>query len=706
LQQKLEAEQPVKLQKLLSRVAELTGDALLIAEATSAGESGPRIVYANPAFERQTGYAAAEIVGESPQILQLPIANGTAFEPLCRALDSGEQAVMEFLARRKDGGEFWAEWRLSPVRDGDGKTEYLIATQHDISGRMEAQRVLKRREERYALAARGTNDGLWDWDLRTNTMYFSERWKNMLGYLENEIGDNPEDWFVRVHPQDIRALNGAIEAHLDGASAQFESEHRMLCKDGSYRWMLTRGAAVRGADDAAYRIAGSQADVTARKRAEQQLTYDAMHDGLTGLPNRALFLDRLGQAIALSRRRPDFKFGALCLNIDRFKRINDSLGHGAGDVMLTTVARRLEGWIGQADTLARLGGDEFGILMEDIAGEQDAIAMAERLLGCFAAPVTLDEQEIFSSASIGIAMSDPSYERPDDLLRDADLAMYRSKSERPGQIEVFDKPMHDRAVTLLLLETDLRRAIEREEIVPYYQPIVDLRSGRIAGFEALARWQHRERGLVSPADFIPLAEETGLVVPIGERVLNEACRQMTAWAQGHPNGDGLVMNVNVSAKQFAEPGLVDKIEQILRRSGLNQRQLKLEITESVIMDNPERAGNILKQLREREIRLSLDDFGTGYSSLSYLHRFPLDTLKIDRLFVGSIGTDGQDSTLVGAINELAHSLGMDVVAEGIETVLQLQHLRALGCEYGQGYLFSTPLPATEIEVLLGQSPQW
>lgn len=696
----------MKLQKLLSRVAELTGDAMLIAEATPSGASGPRIVYANPAFERQTGYAAAEIVGESPQILQYPNANGTAIEPFFRALDTGEPAVIEFRAMRKDGGDFWAEWRLSLVRDGDGRIEYLIASQHDISSRKEQQRALKRREERYALAARGTNDGLWDWDLRSNNMYFSERWKNMLGYLESEIGDSPEDWFVRVHPQDIRALNAAIEAHLDGVSEQFESEHRMLCKDGSYRWMLTRGIAVRGADDAATRIAGSQADVTVRKRAEQQLTFDAMHDGLTGLPNRALFLDRLGQLIALSRRRPDFKFAVVCLNIDRFKRVNDSLGHGAGDVMLTTVARRLEGWIGQADTLARLGGDEFGILMEDIAGEQDAIALAERLIGCFAAPVILDEQEIVCSASIGIAMSDPSYERPDDLLRDADLAMYRTKSESPGQVEIFDKPMHDRAVTLLLLETDLRRAIEREEIVPYYQPIVDLRSGRIAGFEALARWQHRERGLVSPADFIPLAEETGLILPIGARVLSDACHQMMAWTRSHPKGDRLVMNVNVSAKQFAEPGLVDQIEEILRHSGLDQRQLKLEITESVIMDNPERAGDILNQLKERNIRLSLDDFGTGYSSLSYLHRFPLDTLKIDRLFIGSIGTDGRDATLVGTINELAHSLGMDVVAEGIETVQQLGHLRKLGCEFGQGYLFSVPLPAAEIEKLLDRSPQW
>ncbi len=696
----------MKLEKLLPRVAELTGDAVLITEPVSNGGSGPRIVYVNPAFQRQTGYAESEIVGKTPPIRPLPTLNGSAFEPLRRTLDAGDPAVTELLIRRKDGSEFWAEWRLTPVSNGRGKTEYWIAVQHDISERKHRLDSLRHSEERYALAALGAQDGLWDWDLTTDRMHFCERWKGMLGYGEHEIGDKPEAWFVRVHPQDIDKLTAAIETHLEDASARLDSEHRVLCKDGSYRWMLTRGVAVRDDDGVATRMVGTQTDVTDRKRAEQQLTFDATHDELTGLANRALFLDRLGELIPLSRRHPDVRFAVLCLNIDRFKRVNDGLGHGAGDLLLTTLARRLLDRIGEAHTLARLAGDAFGILIEDIAGEPEAIAIAERARDCFARPVTIDEQEIFTSASIGVAINSPDYERADDMLRDADLAMCRVKAQNPGRIEVFEKPMHDRAVSLLLLETDLRRAIERREIVPYYQPIIDLRSGRIAGFEALARWRHPERGLVSPADFIPLAEETGLIVSIGERVLDDACRQMAAWRQRYPVEGRLTMNVNVSAKQFAEPGLVEQITETLQRTGLDHRQLKLEITESVIMENPDLAGAILTQLKEYPIRLSLDDFGTGYSSLSYLHRFPVDTLKIDRIFINSIGTAGRDSALVRTIVELARSLGMDVVAEGIETGEQLDHLRQLGCEYGQGYLFSPPRPAAEIERLLDRSPHW
>jgi diguanylate cyclase (GGDEF)-like protein/PAS domain S-box-containing protein len=622
------------------------------------------------------------------------------------AFASDRHAVAEFPARRKSGGPFWVEWRLSPVRNGDGPIEYWIAIQHDITRRKEEERALREREERYALANRGSNDGLWDWDLRTNSIYVSERWKNMLGYTGSEIGDDPQAWLVRVHPADLRMLTAAIDAHLEGASDHFEIEHRVLCKDGSYRWMLTRGITVRGLDGKPCRIAGSQTDVTDRKRVEQQLTHDAFHDGMTGLPNRALFLDRVGQLIALTRRRPGLRFAVLYLDLDRFKTINDSLGHGAGDRLLLAITQRLKRWLGPADTLSRLGGDEFGILIEDIGGEPEAIAFAERLMGSFAAPVIVDGQEVFSSAAIGIAVNGPDYDRPDALLRDADLAMHRAKSLGGGQIQVFSKPMHDRAVTLMLLENDLRRAVEREEVVPFYQPIVDLRTGRIAGFEALARWRHPRRGLVGPGDFIPLAEETGLIVPIGTQVLRAACLQMAAWRRRFPSTRRLTISVNVSARQFADPGLIKCITEILEEAGVDNRQLKLEITESVIMANPEPAGAILNQLKEREIRLSIDDFGTGYSSLSYLHKFPIDTLKIDQMFISAIGTDRHDTALAGIIGELAHALRMDVVAEGIEHAYQLDLLRALEYEYGQGFLFSAPVPAEDIERLLDSSPQW
>jgi diguanylate cyclase (GGDEF)-like protein/PAS domain S-box-containing protein len=696
----------VKLQQLIPRFAELTGDAVLIAEAQRGAESGPTIVYANPAFEQQTGFSAAEILGQSPQILHHPTVNGVAWERLHGAFAANDRAIAEFSARRKDGSAFWAEWRLSPVRNGKGRTEYWIAIQQDITGRKQEEQALREREERYALANRGSNDGLWDWNLRTNTIHFCERWKGMLGYGDNEVGDDPQAWLARVHPADTGTLTAVIDAHLEGASDHFEIEHRILCKDGSYRWMLSRGRAVRGPDSLPYRIAGSLTDITDRKRVEQQLTDDAFHDGMTGLPNRALFLDRVGHVMALSRRRPDFKFAVLYLDVDRFKTVNDSLGHGAGDRLLLAIAQRLKRWLGPADTLSRLGADEFGILIEDIAGEQDAIALAERLMGSFAAPVIVHRQEIFTSASIGIATTAPDYERPEAMLRDADLAMHRAKSQGTGRLEVFTKPMHDRAMTRLLLENDLRRAIEREEVVPFYQPIVDLRTGRIAGFEALARWRHQQRGLVSPGDFIPLAEETGLIVPIGTQILRASCRQMAAWKRRYPSARRLTISVNVSARQFADPGLIRRITEILDETGVDNRQLKLEITESVIMANLEPADDVLNQLKEREIRLSIDDFGTGYSSLSYLHRFPIDTVKIDRMFVNAIGTDRHDTALAGIISELAHALRMDVVAEGIEHPYQLEHLRALNCEYGQGFLFSAPVPAEEIERLLDRSPQW
>ncbi|MFN3486451.1 MAG: putative bifunctional diguanylate cyclase/phosphodiesterase, partial [Planctomycetota bacterium] len=441
-------------------------------------------------------------------------------------------------------------------------------------------------------------------------------------------------------------------------------------------------------------------DVTERTSLEQQLLHDAFHDSLTGLPNRALFMDRLGQSLRHAQRRRERLFAVLFLDLDRFKLVNDSLGHGAGDRLLVEIARRLEACIRPGDTAARLGGDEFTVLLEDVRDGADAAQVAERIQREILRPVTLDGQDVFTSASIGIALSAAGYERAEDILRDADIAMYRAKAKGGSRSEVFDPAMHARAVALLKMETDLRRAIERGEFEVHYQPIVSLRDGRIAGFEALVRWNHPHRGRILPMEFIRMAEETGLVVDIDRWVLREACRQLEEWHRRYPRARPLSVSVNLSGRHFAQADLADHLRRTLRATGLQGDCLGLEITESVLLDTTEGSNEKLHELRRDGTRLYLDDFGTGYSSLSYLHRFPIDALKIDRSFVTSLRPGGEGQEIVRTIVSLAQNLDIHVVAEGVETPEQLAALKALRCEYAQGYAFSPPLPSGEAEALL------
>jgi diguanylate cyclase (GGDEF)-like protein/PAS domain S-box-containing protein len=565
--------------------------------------------------------------------------------------------------------------------------------------RQQAEAALRVSEERYALAVRGANDGLWDWDLRTNAIYLSPRWKAMLGWGESEVADDPAEWFDRVHPDEVERVKSELAAHLSGKAGHFETEHRMLHRDGTYRWMRSRGLAVRDATGCAYRMAGSQTDITEGKVA----------DALTGLPNRILFIDRLGYCIDRARRREASMFAVLFLDLDRFKIINDSLGHVVGDQLLVALARRLEGCLRASDlvarvntehTIARLGGDEFTILLEDIRDVSDALRVAERVQETVAQPFALNGQEVFTTASIGIATSATHYDSPEVVLRDADTAMYRAKSKGGGRCEVFDSAMRDRAVARLQLETDLRRAVEREEFRLHYQPIVSLSTGQLTGFEALIRWQHPDRGLIAPDDFIGVAEETAVIGPIGWWVLREACRQMRCWQLKMASGLPLTISVNLSPRQFAQSQLAKELLEILAETGLPAQNLKLEITETTIMESTESASAVLAELKRIGIQLAIDDFGTGYSSLSYVHRFPLDALKIDRSFITEIGTGQRRSEIVRAIVNLAHNLGLEVIAEGVETRHQLDVLRSLGCEYGQGYLFSRPVEADAAQTFI------
>ncbi len=601
-----------------------------------------------------------------------------------------------------------------------GAADYLVKGQFDgrllersiryaIGYAVERQQTLdalRLSEERYALAAQGANDGLWDWDLTTNRIYYSPRWKSMLGHSVEAIGDGPGEWFSRVHPLDIDRVRAEVDEHFVGRTSQLQTEHRMLHDDGTYRWVLTRGLAVRDAQGRAVRVAGSQTDITQRKAAEDRLLHDAFHDALTGLPNRALLIDRLEQLVVRMRRRSYPQFAVLFLDLDGFKVVNDSLGHQTGDQLLIALSRRLERLLRQGDTIARLGGDEFVLLLEDIEDPKHVLELAGRTLEDLQKPFAVNGHDLVTTASIGIAFSGLSSSSAETLLRDADIAMYQAKARGKAGYVVFDESMHTSAMIRMKLEADLRQAAIRHEFELRFQPIVSLQTGRIACFEALLRWNHAERGMVPPDEFIPVAEETRLILPLGLWVLREAAEQLRRWQATYWMSPPLTISVNLSCRQFFQSDLVYQIERILLETGLDARCLRLEITESSIMEQVETALAALSRLKSLGIRLAIDDFGKGYSSLSYLHQFPCNVLKIDRSFISRMGPNGENTEIARTIVALAQGLGLEVVAEGIETDYQLAHLRNLGCQYGQGYLFSRPLTGEAAGELLSRTWGW
>lgn len=561
------------------------------------------------------------------------------------------------------------------------------------------ERKLRESEERYALAVRAANDGIWDWNLKANEIYYSARWKEMLGYREDELGSDPNEWFKLIHPEDRKQLQANLVSHLKGLTPHFECEYRIRHSSGEYLWALSRGLAVRDANGIAYRMAGSQSDITARKLAEERLAHDAVHDALTGLPNRVLFLDRLQNRIERTKRNPNDLFAVMFLDLDRFKLVNDSLGHVVGDQLLITVAKRLQKCLRPEDTVSRLSGDEFAILLDIVKDVNDARRVAERIKGQLKTTTTLGAVERSPTASIGIVMFNKDYTTAGELLRDADSAMYYAKAQGGNQHQLFDNAMHISAIELIRLEGELKRAVERKEWLIHYQPIVSLASGKLIGAEALIRWSHPTRGVLPPQDFIQAAEDTGLILPIGEYVMRVACAQVKAWREaGHP---GFWVSVNISARQFQDKNLVGKVAQILSETGLPSDALRLEITEGVAVRDREYTIKIMNELNALGVHTSLDDFGTGYSSLSYLKQFPLKVLKIDQSFIQDIHLNRKNETLVTAIISMARSLGLEVVAEGVEKDEQLAFLRSQFCDSVQGYLLSHPLPGMEFTRLLG-----
>lgn len=564
--------------------------------------------------------------------------------------------------------------------------------------------ALKLSEERYAVAVRGANDGLWDWDLDTDVLHLSTRWKAILGYDESELADRPESWLERIHPEDAQRVREALAAHLQGRSESFAAEYRLRHRDGTQRWVLSRGLALRDAKGRAYRIAGSLSDVSDRKVIEHQLIHEATHDPLTGLPNRAHFRDLLAQALERTRRRNDRPLAVLFVDLDRFKVINDSLGHHSGDQLLITTADRIASCLRDGDVVARLGGDEFALVIAAVHDQHDAAIVAARIQNAISTPIQIEGHDVFTTASIGIALSLTGEDSPEEMLKRADLAMYQAKARGKARHEFFDAQAGAGQIAALHLEVDLRKAVETEQFVLHYQPIVSMTTHEITGVEALVRWQHPERGLVLPGEFIRIAEETGLIVPLGDWVLKTACRQASAWhAAGWPH---LRMTVNVSVAQLHHPGFIDQVRRAILDSSLPTPALELEITESAALSDVDQTLQALLALRLLGVSIAIDDFGNSYSALGYLKQLPINTLKIDRSFVTHIFEERNDSAIVSAIVAMASVLNINVVAEGVENMDQYDVLAGHRCGEVQGFLLSRPAPSEAITRLLATGPEF
>ena len=577
--------------------------------------------------------------------------------------------------------------------------------QTEIAERKLVGKSLQESEERFESILSSLDDIVWSVSVPTwKLLYLNSAAQKVYGRSISDFLDNPNLRLEMVHPEDRQRVENYFQTLLEKGSIDWE--YRILRPDGEVRWLSDRTHVIYDRNGIAIRLDGILYDITQRKQAEAQLIHDALHDVVTCLPNRTLFTERVESALQQAKRRKDYLFAVLFIDLNRFKIVNDSLGHSVGDQLLIAFAQLLKQGLRTTDTIARLRGDEFTILLDDIKDITDAVRIAERLQKNLLSPFKLANHTVFTSASIGIVLSSTVHEQAADLLRDANTAMYRAKERgTKTRYAIFDFVMYDKTLQLLHLESDLRRAIECQEFCLHYQPITSLVTGKLIGFEALVRWQHPERGLIFPTKFISITEDTGLIIPLGEWVLHEACRQMHAWQMEFPTASPLNISVNLASKQIKEANFIQQIELILAETGLDGSCLKLEITEGTLMEYVEETINTLLQIKAKKIQLSIDDFGQGYSSLSYLHRFPIDTLKIDRSFVSLMNSDN-NFEIVRTITTLAHTLGMDVIAEGVETSEQLAQLKGLGCEFGQGYFFSKPLNGGSAQAMIAANPQW
>ncbi|MFZ5558531.1 MAG: bifunctional diguanylate cyclase/phosphodiesterase [Pseudomonadota bacterium] len=651
-------------------------------------------VYESPSAERLLGYGPGGLVGRNPFTIIHPKDVERAREAFQRLVSSpNAEMSMELRYRKADGSWIYLETVGANRLDYPG-IHGIVLTFRDVTERKHAEAALKASEQRYMLAMEGASDGMWEIHTASKELYVSPRLLAMLGYAGDALPDAAA-WEALIHPEDAEDYRREVAAHLKGTTDHLECEYRLRAANGEYLWVFSRGIAARDRYGKPLRLAGSIVDITERKRAEARIEHLATRDALTGLPNRLLLNDRLAQYIHSSRRTGQ-SFAVLFIDLDRFKTINDSLGHDVGDELLREVAARLEACVRKDDTLARLGGDEFVVALHGVRNASDTAQVAQKVLKRLREPYVLPSRTLSSSCSVGIAIFPHDGEDIATLMKNADTAMYHAKDRGRNNYQFFSADMTAKALERLTVEHDLRRAIEHGEFTLHFQPQVGVHSGEVEGAEALVRWQHPERGLISPHRFIGIAEETGLIAPLGEWVLQAACRQAQAWHDaGYPR---LKMAVNLSAGQFLKHGeLVRSLNRILGDTGLDPGFLELEITESLLFSNVEEHVATLQKLGKIGTPLSVDDFGTGYSSLSYLKRLPIDVLKIDRTFVRDLESDPDDAAIVSAIMALARTLKLKVVAEGVETLGQLDALRRLDCDWYQGFLFSKPLAAEEFE---------
>jgi len=673
----------------LSSAVEQTADSVLITDPDGI------IAYVNPAFEKTTGYTRHEAIGRKSSLVKSGQHDQDFYRRLWGAIRQGEPYRAVFINRRKSGELYYEEKTITPLKDTQGRITHYVSTGKDITERKKAEEVLRMSEASLANAQRIAHLGSWDWNIVTNELRWSDEIYRIFGLTPQQFGATYEAFLDMVHPDDRQYVVDSVNKALHEREA-YNIDHRVVRPDGTERIVHERAEITHDENGRAVRMTGTAQDVTEYRQAMEHVNYLANYDTLTGLPNRVLLQNRLHEAM-LEADRNNRLVAVMFLDLDHFKIINDTLGHDVGDALLKAVAERLVAGVRHGDTISRLGGDEFTIVLTNVAHFDDVTRVARKIIESFTSPFEIDGRELFISPSIGITL----YPLDDDIenaLRNADAAMYHAKEMGRNTFQFYTAELNQRTAKRLALETALRHAVERCELQLHYQPQFSLKTGKITGMEALLRWQHPEMGLVPPLEFIPLAEETGLIVPIGEWVLRTACLQARAW---HDAGfRGLQVAVNLSGRQFQHYDLAELVKKVLNETGLDPRQLDLELTESLLIHNTHAILDTMEELHALGVSFSMDDFGTGYSSLSYLKRFPIDTLKIDRSFVRDISRDPDDAAIAQAVIAIAHSLGIKVIAEGAETAKQLAFLRAHQCDGVQGYLFSKPVTAGTITRLL------